>query len=64
MIPEQPIMKRLILSLAFVLVAAGTPAFAQQSGGVRASSSRDLAATVSAPMDASVPCMPPPVPSS
>lgn len=28
-------MKRLICSLAFVLVAAGVPAFAQQSGGVR-----------------------------
>lgn len=35
MIPEQPIMKRLILSLAFALAATGTPAFAQQSGGVR-----------------------------
>ncbi len=28
-------MKRLILTLAFVLAAAGTPAFAQQSAGVR-----------------------------
>ena len=28
-------MKRLIYSLAFVLATAGTPAFAQQSGGVR-----------------------------
>jgi len=28
-------MKRLILTLAFVLAAAATPAFAQQSGGVR-----------------------------
>jgi metal-dependent amidase/aminoacylase/carboxypeptidase family protein len=32
---EQPIMKRLIISLAFVVGAAGTPAIAQQSGGVR-----------------------------
>ena len=32
---EHPIMKRLIYSLAFVVsVAAGTPAFAQQSGGL------------------------------
>ena len=28
-------MKRLMCSLAFVLIAAGAPAFAQQSGGVR-----------------------------
>lgn len=35
MTPEQPIMKRLIYPLALVLAAAGTPAFAQQSGGVR-----------------------------
>jgi len=35
MIPEQPIMKRLMLTLAFVLAAAGTPAFAQTTGGVR-----------------------------
>ncbi len=35
MTPEQPIMKRLIYALAFVLAAAGTSAFAQQSGGVR-----------------------------
>ncbi len=28
-------MKRLIYTLAFVVAAAGTPAFAQQSGGVR-----------------------------
>ena len=28
-------MKRLIYSLAFVLIVAGVPAFAQQSGGVR-----------------------------
>lgn len=32
---EQPIMRRLIPTLAFVLAAAGTPVFAQQSGGVR-----------------------------
>lgn len=32
---EQPIMKRLIFTLAFVLAAAGTPAIAQQSGGLR-----------------------------
>ena len=34
---EHPIMKRLIYSLAFVVgvAAAGTPAFAQQSGGLR-----------------------------
>jgi metal-dependent amidase/aminoacylase/carboxypeptidase family protein len=32
---EQPIMKRLILTLAFVLAAATTPALAQKSGGVR-----------------------------
>jgi metal-dependent amidase/aminoacylase/carboxypeptidase family protein len=35
MIPEQPIMKRLMLTLAFVFAAAGSTAFAQQSGGVR-----------------------------
>lgn len=32
---EQPIMMRLISTLAFVLAAAGTPALAQTSGGVR-----------------------------
>jgi metal-dependent amidase/aminoacylase/carboxypeptidase family protein len=32
---EQPIMKRLIFTLAFVFAAAGTPALAQQSGGLR-----------------------------
>ena len=35
MILEQPIMKRLMCTLVFVLAAAGTPALAQQSGGVR-----------------------------
>jgi metal-dependent amidase/aminoacylase/carboxypeptidase family protein len=32
---EQPIMKRLMLTLAFVATAAGIPAFGQQSTGVR-----------------------------
>lgn len=32
---EQPIMKRLILTLAFVLAAAVAPALAQQTGNVR-----------------------------
>jgi len=35
MISEQPIMTRLIYTLAFVLAAAVTPAFAQQSGELR-----------------------------
>lgn len=32
---EQPSMKRLIFAIAVALAAAGTPALAQQSGGVR-----------------------------
>jgi len=35
MIPEQPIMKRLMFALAFILAAASTPTFAQTSSGVR-----------------------------
>jgi metal-dependent amidase/aminoacylase/carboxypeptidase family protein len=32
---EQPIMKRLVATLALALATVGAPAFAQQSGGVR-----------------------------
>jgi hypothetical protein len=35
MTQEQPIMKRLIVTLALALATAGAPALAQQSGGVR-----------------------------
>jgi metal-dependent amidase/aminoacylase/carboxypeptidase family protein len=35
LILEQPIMKRLVATLALALATVGAPAFAQQSGGVR-----------------------------
>jgi metal-dependent amidase/aminoacylase/carboxypeptidase family protein len=35
MMLEHPIMTRLIVALAFAFAAAGSPAFAQQSGGLR-----------------------------